>query len=378
MKSVVALALGTLCGLLGYASESHAYFLATAPGQTTIDYTRPTRILLSGRGTDLGGQPQESAMGSALLYRQNFPNDQIVLLSVFENSRNEPKLLKAGWTIEEKNDLHLETQSATAELKKFSKIQSLEFFGHNSPSLGTQADGLGFRFDFREPVVATLAPMFMPGAFGFIHGCNSGWIIAPELSRIWSIPVAAALTETRFERLHSDGHFYVASATRAPSEKWATTNPDLGTPCDAGGCLRMRPAYSAYKGHWGDFAGPILSHYKFFCHLGEKECEKRMASALYGFVVEKSLKPDAKIDAFKQAAREFLCPVYKDRKITNECLTTLAKVETGKGNRQASFVVNNKQLACSFAGCQAEMTCTDHICSVTNQVSNRSTTLTDE
>lgn len=375
MKSLLAF----LLGLFAFVSTGQAYFVAVPPGQDALDVTRASRILVSGRGTDLGIQPQESAMTTAVLYRRSFPQDQVVLISVLENERNEPKLLAAGWKILISNDVKLNTDSATLEIQKFQRIQSLEFFGHNSPHLGTQADGLGFRFDFREKSVTDLKDRFMPGAFGWIHGCNSGWLIAPALARAWSIPVAASLTETRFERLHSDGHFYVAATAKAPSKEWAKKNPDLDNiPCVQGGCIRMRPAFSGYRGHWGNFTGPILSHYKFFCSLDTKECEKRMAMALFGFVTEKSLTPKSDLAEFKQAAKEFLCPIYKDRKITNECLKALAGLETGKTNRQIHFVVNDKQLSCSFNGCKAKMTCDDKGCTIADRVSEKSTTLADE
>jgi hypothetical protein len=360
IKSLLNLS-ALVVGLMTFSSTSHAYFVAVPPGQGEFDASRTTRILVSGRGTDLGLQPQEAAMTTAVLYR------------------NQPKLAAAGWQILVQNEVKLNTESATSEISRFNRIQSLEFFGHNSPHLGTQADGLGFRFDFREKIVTDLSDRFLPNAFGWIHGCNSGWIIAPELSRAWNIPVASSLTETRFERLHSDGHFYVYSTAKAPNTAWAKTNPDLeNIPCDQGGCIRMRPAYSAYRGHWGNFAGPILSHYKFFCPLETKECEKRMALAMAGFVTEKSLKPTSDLASFRQTAKEFLCPLYKDRKVTNECLKALTAVDAGKGNRQAHFVVNDKQLACGFDGCKAVMTCTDKICTIADRVSDKSTTLVDE
>jgi len=367
--------------VLFFASPGHAYFMAVPQGQGPVDYSKPTRILLSGRGGSLGMQAQMSARSKAVIYRRNFPEQQVVLLSVFENDNNEAGLVDTGWTFIERNDIKLETGSAVKAMLKFKRIKSLELFGHNSPSLGTQADGKGFRFDPNNRVVNQLAPNFDRDAFAIVHGCNSGWIVAQILARVWNIAVAGSFTGTRFERLHSDGHFYVDDKDKFPAGGWAIRNDDLGgARCSEGGCLRMRPSYSPYNGEWGDFEAPMLSHYKFFCQLEVPECEKRMALALYGYLAEKTLDRNSTREEFRDVAKQYLCPVYKDRKLTNDCDEQLDLIENDRGNRQISYVVNAKQLACNLRGCKAEMVCNngEHRCEVKNIKSSKATTLTDE
>lgn len=363
----------------GFLQASFAYFVAVPKEQGPLNYDQPARILISGRGTDLGDQPQQSALGRAHLYKRNFSGEQVVLISVIENERNESVLTKYGWAFTEKNDEKFNTESAMKELIKFKKIRSIEFFGHNSPSLGTQTDGLGFRFDFRKPEVAKLASQFDKGAFSIIHGCNSGWLIAQNMSKVWGIAVAGSFTGTRFERLHSDGHFYVFEEKKTPNNNWATVNPDLdGERCASGACMRMRPSYSHYNGKWGDFEGALLHHYKFFCQLEEKECEKRMALSLYGFLAEKSLRVNSSYGDFKDVAQQYLCPVYKDRTITNDCLVQLDKIEAGQGNMNVHYVVGDEQLTCDLKSCTGLMTCDDHKCKVTGRLSKKSSTLAQE
>ena len=359
------------------SAQAQAYFIAT-PNAAAIDYTKPTRILLSGRGTDLGIQPQHAALSRALLYQRNFSNDQIILLSVFESEKNKPSLVKGGWKIQTENERKLDTASALPELKKFKKIRSLEMFGHNSPTLGTQTDGLGFRFDARQLEVAALASQFTPDAYAMIHGCNSGWIMAQELSNTWKIAVSGSFSGTRFERLHSDGHFYVSTDSKAPSSAWATSNPEFGVPCSQGGCTRMRPTFSHYNGKWGNFAGPTLSHYKFFCQGETRDCEKRMASSLYGFVTDHSLSKDSTYEEFATAARDYLCPVYKDRKLTDDCHHQLSSIEKGAGTPTVSYVVGDEQLKCSMKSCTGTMTCDLHVCSVKGRVSEGAMTIAQE
>lgn len=377
-----------LIALILFPQFSHAYFVAVPGGKTTIDYSKPARILLAGRGTDLSVLPQMSAMGVALLYQRNFPNDQIVLISVFEDQAstkyteggtNELSLLKAGWNFVTKNDVYFNTESAMGELVKFQKINSLEFFGHNSAHLGTQTDGLGYRFDFRDSAMELLTPLFQKNAFVIIHGCNSAWMIAQDMAKLWNIPVAGSFTETRFEYLYSDGHFYRNVDGKSPGNKWATHNPDIdGLNCNTGACIRMRTAYSRYIGKWGDFDGPLLPHYKFFCHLEQKECEKAMALSLYGYLAEQSLRPDSNADDFKEVAKQYFCPVYADRVITNDCLQQLELIAQGKGKTKIHYTVNNQQLVCTLTECKAKLTCDDHICAPSERVSKGSTTLHDE
>jgi hypothetical protein len=360
------------------ALQAQAYFVGIQTSQGKIDYNKSTRILFSGRGTDLGEQPQQSALGRAQLYKRNFPSDQIILISVFENEGNQEALTKKGWSFPVDNTLKLGTEVGSKEILKFSNIRSLEFFGHNSPSLGTQADGLGYRFDFREPIVKTLSSHFAKGAYAIIHGCNSGWLIAQDLSNKWGIAVAGSFTGTRFERLHSDGHFYVDEENRAPNQEWAKFNPDLNEKCSNGGCLRMRPSFSHYNGKWGDFQGPLLSHYKFFCQLDERDCEKAMAQSLYGYLAEKSLTQNSSAAEFSQVAKEWLCPVYKVRDKAEDCLKQLGEIEAGRGNLQISYVVGDAQLTCTLKSCKAVMTCDDHNCKVTNRSSKDSQTIAQE
>jgi hypothetical protein len=368
-----------LLASLGISQGAFAYFVAIPHSQSPARYDQPTHILVSGRGTDLGIQVQLSALGRAQLYKRNFSQNQVILISVLENGQNEAALMKAGWIFLVKNDLKLETDGATREILKFQKIRSLEFFGHNSPSLGTQTDGLGFRFDFRKPVVASIASHFENGAFAMIHGCNSGWMIAQALSKSWGIAVAGSFTGTRFERLHSNGHFYVYEEGKAPDNNWATFNPDLnGAKCFAGGCFRMRPAYSHYVGKWGNLEGPLLNHYKFFCQASVQECETAMATSLFGFLAEKSLSPTSSLADFREVAQQYLCPVYKDRRITEDCLQRLAQAEDGHGPLTFSYVVNNPQLTCDLRSCSGVMSCGEHSCSIAGRLWKNSDTLAQE
>jgi hypothetical protein len=369
--------LSTFVLAFSFACTGHAFFVAVPTSQGAVRFDQPTRILVSGRGTDLATQPQLSALGRARLYRRNFAADQVVLISIFETPENRAALLNQGWTFVVENAARFDTEAITREILIFQRLNSLEFFGHNSPSLGTQTDGPGLRYDFRHPIVATIASHFERGAYAIIHGCNSGWILAQGLSKVWGIAVAGSFTGTRFEHLHSDGHFYVYDDARAPNNHWATRTAD-GESCAGGGCIRMRPAYAPYVGKWGDYDGPLLSHYKFFCQLDEAACEKTMALSLFGFTAERSLRPGAGEAEFRRVVQEYLCPVYKDRTITENCYRQLSGLEQGQTPPTVSFVVGAPQLSCNLKACSGVMKCDDHTCKIDGRQSKDSTTLAQE
>ena len=144
---------------------------------------------------------------------------------MIENDKNRAMLESRGYNILKVNDSKpFNTSSTMPELLKYKHISSLQFFGHNSPSLGTQTDGPGQRFDFRERQVAQLKGHFTPDGYVFIHGCNAGWLIAPHISQTLGVPTAGAFTGTNFERLNSDSHFYIADPGRRPENSLPATD----------------------------------------------------------------------------------------------------------------------------------------------------------
>jgi hypothetical protein len=345
-----------------YGIQSHAYFMAYLGDLKSFSYDRPTYILLSGEGSDLGTLPQLSALGKAARYRSLFPDRQVVLISVFENNKNKAALISQGFSFLANNWFLLNTSSALKQMLKFSRIQSLELFGHNSPISGTVTSGETERFDPNYKALSKLKSHFTADSYAAIHGCNSGWLMAPQLSTLWGIPVAGAFTGTRFERLHSDGHFYVYQKDKAPNEDWAVKNLE-GQSCQAGGCLRMRPGYSPYSGDWGDFrTSPALNYYKFFCIKNSVEdCEKRMALSMLSFVSDKQVSLSHSLEEFKEHVKSFLCPVYVGREITLQCFEALEQSLRG-GSKTVSFVVNQKQLACDLKACNVKMNCSTDEC----------------
>lgn len=385
--------------------SSHAYIVAVPKDQAAIDYSKPTRVLVAGRGTDLALLPQMTALSRAAVYRRNFPDEQIVLISVLENKSNKRTLDASGWKLEVQNKMTLETTTVVAEAKKFTAIRSFEMFSHSSPTRGFQMDGTShvairlepflesekFSPEIPNPEVESLKDHFAPGAYAILSGCNSGWAMAQKLAKMWNIAVAGTFTESQFEKLHSDGHFYVGETKFAPNKNWAIRNANLDSDCSLYGCTRMRPNNRSYVGWWGNFDGEFVGHFKFFCPLGVHECQKRMALSLYGFLAEKPLRANSSLEDFKAVAKEYLCPLTKDRKLTKECFAGLDQLETDRnkilpganlGDRSVHYNENNGQLVCTLHGCHAKIECDvrdiKHKCEVEDRVTKNANTLAFE
>jgi hypothetical protein len=346
--------------LMTVASHANAYFLAS-PAKS-LDLNLPVHVLISGRGQDLGRQPQLAALGVAARIQDAHPTEQLVILSVFEDETNRASLQAKGLTILKVDEsVPFNTSSLMPELLKFKKIASLQFFGHNSPSLGTQTDGPGQRFDFRERVVAQLAGHFTNDGFVFIHGCNAGWIIAPLLSRELNVPVAGAFTGTQFEKLNADGDFYVADAIHTPNLNWATSNSESYSSdrgCASGGCIRMRPANAPYNGHWGDLSNGGLGFYKFFCEKQtQSQCDRVMALSLINSLTTRNTDAKSTRAEFIEAAKDFVCPSSKDRVLSNECHQAMETALNG-GSKVYSSFHSGSAIQCDFKTCAIHFACT--------------------
>jgi hypothetical protein len=79
---------------------------------------------------------------------------------------------------------------------------------------------------------------------------------------------------------------------------------------------------------------------------------------------------------------EYLCPLSKNRVDTNECYKQLALIEAGKGNKKVFFNDDNDQLMCDLHTCKANIECNlddnVHHCTISDRISENSTTLADE
>ena len=112
------------------------------------------------------------------------------------------------------------------------------------------------RLSIKTIGIEKLKGHFSNDAYLFLHGCNTGFILAPFLSNLLNIPVAASLTSTDFQKLHSDGEFYLTAKGFSPNSDWAHRNKNsynFETSCRYGKCLRLKPDNHPYIGYWGEY-----------------------------------------------------------------------------------------------------------------------------
>ena len=95
------------------------------------------------------------------------------------------------------------------------------------------------RLSIKTIGIEKLKGHFSNDAYLFLHGCNTGFILAPFLSK-----------------LHSDGEFYLTAKGFSPNSDWAHRNKNsynFETSCRYGKCLRLKPDNHPYIGYWGEY-----------------------------------------------------------------------------------------------------------------------------
>lgn len=356
--------------------------VATFDRQGSIDLNKTSRILLVGDSSHLGELPLYAATTKARRYAQLYPNDQIVLF-VTKDVR-ESTVAGTGSTVVRQEpfgvavslaDLRrLSADKLVTALDRFKRIASIEFFGHSSPFAALlEEDGAG----------RTLGPS-MPGNIGILkdnfardtnpfvafNGCNGGWVVAPQLSKMWELPVSGALTGSNFQELMSDGRWYFndegfspAGTTRVAKNTksfGATSSPS----CSAGACVRMKPQDSPYRGVWADPATGFqygLGYYKFFCDYADPNgtCAKGMATSLYSFPSTKPIDKTASDAELKDVLADFFCSGTADATWFDKCKTNL--FAAAEANPPTAFSpmksANDYSLECDFAKCEQKLRC---------------------
>jgi hypothetical protein len=292
------------------------------------------------------------------MYQKLYPSHQVIVLSQPEviQADNREVYERFNVLIVEEKDGKLTGSTFIKELDKFSRIESIDFYGHSSPwgiKLGKKDAAMG-----TDSYVAKLKDNFVEGAYATMNGCNGGFNIAPGLSKHWNIPVSGALTGSLFERLQIDGKWYKKSDRT--DGKWAKENDfTFNDPihCYKGGCWRMKPQRNNYSSYWGHFKEGGLSFYKFFCNYdGKKEnCEKAMAKSLLSFPTAQKVTTTPSRDAFQARVFDYLCSTAKDPRYFENCKSGILKA-VAKGDLIFKAHPGNA-LDCGFKKCEAKVVC---------------------
>jgi hypothetical protein len=311
--------------LSSYFSWANAYVVTTYKNDL-IRYNWPTRILVAGEGKEQDTQFQEVANGKALKYSELYPAEQVVLISKNESKffNTNKKLLQSwGFFIQSEKKSTFSGEALIKELLKFKKITSIDFFTHGTAQYGLFLENNHNRFSVETLGIEKLRGHFSEDAYIIMHGCNTGFVLAPFLSNKLDIPVSASMTSTDFQRLHSDGEYYLTSKGYFPSSDWARKNTisfNNENSCRSGKCIRLKPDNHPYVGYWGEYTDGGLPFYKFFClNNSSEQCNRVMAKSLFSFIGTTNLKFNSSLAEYKKALVDFLCPISAKRDIRGEC-----------------------------------------------------------
>lgn len=353
-KSVVAFL------ALAVVSTAHASYHVASYNSDSLDLNKPTRVMVVGNGDDLGLLFEEVAKAKAVKYTENFPQDQIALIAINEKEMgSEWNLKRYGFKIQRNDSSTLDGKEFIKEVSKFKKILSLDIFSHSSAQFGIHLDGRANRLNITTKNLESLKANFVKDAFAYLHGCNSGFHLAPFLSNAWGIPVAGSMTSTNFQRLHSDGNFYLSEEGYAPNTDWAKTNTlsnDTESECKTGTCQRLKPDNTPYVGFWGAYRAGGLPFYKFFCvKNSEADCQRVMAKSMLSHTLIVNLKKNSSLAEYKKAVVDFLCPVSSKKDLRGECEAKLEEALVTGDMTYNPF--SRPQVECDFKACKVEIDC---------------------
>jgi hypothetical protein len=353
--------------------------VATFNVKANIDLSKPTRILLVGDSSHLGSLPLYSATGKAKRYAQLYPNEQVVLSITKDASKDD--VARTGSTLVTSepfgdavalSDLRrLSTDKLILALDRFSKISSLEFFGHSSPfGALTEGEGASRVLSAALPGNASiLKDNFDRSGVPYVtlNGCNGAVETAAKLSKIWEVPVSGALTASNFQTLKSDNHFYVDEPGFYPEElRNASSNAvSFREPlrCSGGACIRMKPQDAPYWGVWSNQETGMqygAGHYKFFCDYTDtnKSCVRGMAASLFGFTGEKDIDERASEADVKEVLADFFCTRSKDSSWFDTCKANLENAVATGTPFSPMRSRNDYTLECDFKKCEQQFRCT--------------------
>lgn len=363
-----------ILAVFGVSCKKHSHWagddlagLETVVGTMTarpIDSTKPVHIVVIGYADGLGNGLVQSAITRAGRYQTLNAEAQVVFLAkpeVRASVTDRQAIERLGVKVLSDDATALDGTRLFAEMKKYSNIASFDYYGHSTPwSINTSS------FDSRwsvqnNPDFGSLRGHFGESAYATLSGCNAGVVLAQVLARAWGIPVSGAWTGSLFERLWSDGNWYVADDRSHPrSGAWAEQNAvsfvagrDCANRLGGGYCLRLRPQNAPYSGYWGKYFGSGLGFFKTFCYLQQEECERRMAIGLFSFPSVKALVPDSPVGDFESVVFDFLCPQSPDGSARRACIAGIREAVSRKDMRFDAFP--RRSVDCTLHDCNSRL-----------------------
>ncbi len=356
--SIIAMALVAITTAQAYEGETRIGLYK----DSYLDTNKVTHIIIVGSAVkEDSNQFFQSGIARAEKYKQLNPEHQVVIMSSPEVRGTDDEKVFADFNVPV---IEFINKSFTAEilipqLRKYSQIASLDFYGHSSPwAIKLGKSDAALTPDAYEKKLRALKGNFLRSAYITINSCSSGFSIAPDLSKYLEIPVSGSLTSSLFERVESDNMFH-KEEDYTPGNyveiNSVSFNEDVS--CKLGLCYRMKPSPYSYSSYWGVFKEGGLNFYKFFCNYennNDGRCEAAMARSLLAFPSVKSINERSSVEDFKTVAFDFLCTTRTKAKYDACVAGITAAIDRGDNVFQTHI---GTELKCNFNTCNAAVVC---------------------
>lgn len=328
-----------------------------------IDAHKITHIIVIGSALkEDSDQFFQSGIARAQRYKELWPDHQIIFMSGPDVKGTDDEIIFQRYKIPVTKIVH---QKFTAplllkEMKEFKKIASFDFYGHASPwAMIIGKSGAVFDPSAHYQELKALRAQLMPNAYATLNGCNTGFYIAPDLSRALAIPVSGSLTSSVFERIESDRFWYKEEDWSEQGEVFFNRfSYKKKLSCETGACTRMKSSRRNYSSFWGTFSQGGLSFDKFFCNYKNNQngtCEKAMVFSLLSFPSVRPISADSSVEEFKEVVFDWLCSTGKNLEYYQKCVNgILESIDRGDHIYQSH---PSNELNCDFYSCNASIVC---------------------
>lgn len=322
---------------------------------SSLSMRKPTEVYIIGYGDGVGNQFLKTALTRAYKHRELNPENQQLFIWALEKSKSSDiKMLRdRGLSPFEANKRGLTAEDVFRYLRKLKSIKSLHMVGHNAAwqGFGLQKN-VRLNYDHQG---WDLVKSKMRDGYVFLHGCNTGFVYGPRLSKKLGIPVFGSIGSTDFQQLHNDGLWYHNNKGQYPEGGWAERNrlsyADQKS-CWRGYCHRLQPDLFHYSGKWGSYKAG-LPFYKAFCNYrqgtsGMKKCNAALRHALSAWPSTFD-EPLTTWENIEKKLVDFLCPIHVKMEVRSNCLAALAAYNNGQHSDATTFYGNDAN--CYLSGC---------------------------
>ncbi len=306
-------------------------------------------IFVAGYGAELGNQFLYSAITKARVMDGEYPDSRVQLI-FWANEKGRDEDLK---TLEQRdlnilaiNDDYLTAQILFREVKRHKRISSLHILSHSAAFYGARIQSRMTRVDGKHFPWESLRNHFIDESYVILHGCNTGFSLAPQVSKAIQRPVLGSLSSTDFQEIFSDGKWYHNNRGQYPDHlSRASSSSQLYSSnhsCWKGNCHRLMPNNHPYRGYWGEYEVG-LPFFKNFCNFSkirenkQRDCYSGIAQAIRGW-------PTLEGNSFESKVFDFLCPRYGSSRVFEKCVSYLL----GEGESKFFW---GKTLNCSLEKC---------------------------